>query len=156
MNPGVNRLLSLAALLLLGACAGPTSPLVVKSFQLRDQVRDQGEEPMVRMEKERRLRGAVSMAERRERLGQYYTILWNDPAGAGTGPVEVAFEYQQGGSGSRVKRMTRAFPSADAHGKASFAIVGEDFFKNGRVLAWQVRLLRGGRELASSRSYLWQ
>lgn len=111
---------------------------------------------MVRMEKERRLRGAVSMAERRQRLGQYYTVLWNDPNGAGSGPVEVVFEYQQGASASRVKRITRTFPATDTQGSASFAIVGEDFFKNGRVLAWQVRLLRGGRELASNRSYLWR
>jgi hypothetical protein len=140
----------------LGACAGPSSPLVVKTFQLRDQTRDQGEEPMVRMEKERRLRGAVSMAERRERLGQYYTLLWNDADGIGRGPVEVVFEYQQGASGSRVKRMSRTFPASAGHGDAEFAIIGEDYFKNGRVLAWQARLLRNGRELASRRSYLWK
>lgn len=144
------------AALLLGACAGPPETLVVKQFQLRDQVRDAGEEPMVRMEKSRRLRGAVSMEQRRQRLGQYYTILWSDPAGAGQGKVEVLFQYQQGGSASRVKRMTKEFPASDAEGIAEFAVVGDDYFKGGKVLAWRASVSRGGRELASRRSYLWQ
>ena len=50
------------------------------------------------------------MAERRQRLGQYYTLLWHDPAGAGQGEVEVVFQYQQGATASRVKRMTKDFP----------------------------------------------
>ena len=132
-------------------------PLVVKQFLLRDQVRDRDEEPMVRMEKERRLRGAVSMEERHQRLGQYYTLLWSDPAGAGQGPVEVVFQYQQGASASRVKRMTKEFPASDAaEGIAEFAVIGDDYFTNGRVLAWQATVLRDGREFASRRSFLWR
>lgn len=129
---------------------------MVKQFLLRDQVRDRDEEPMVRMEKERRLLGAVSMEERRQRLGQYYTLLWSDPAGAGQGPVEVVFQYQQGASASRVKRMTKNFPADAAEGIADFAVIGDDYFTNGRVLAWQASVLRGGRELASRRSFLWR
>lgn len=151
----MNRLVSLLALVLLGACAGPPEPLVVKQFQLRDQTRDSSAEPMARMEKERRLRGAVSMAERRERLGQYYTLLWQDPAGVGSGPVEIVFEYRQGATASRVKRMTQRFPSTDAKGTASFAVIGDDYFTQGRVLAWQAILRRGGREIAVRKSYLW-
>jgi len=98
----------------------------VKQFLLRDQVRDNDAEPMVRMEKERRLRGAVSMAERRQRLGQYYTLLWQDEAGVGEGPVKVVFEYQQGATGSRVKRMTREFPASAAEGTAECPVIGDD------------------------------
>jgi hypothetical protein len=111
---------------------------------------------MVRMEKERRLLGAVSMEERRQRLGQYYTLLWSDPAGAGHGPVEVVFQYQQGASASRVKRMTKSFPADAAEGIADFAVIGDDYFTNGRVLAWQATVLRGGREISSRRSFLWR
>lgn len=147
---------SLAAALFLGACAGPPETLVVKQFQLRDQVRNTSEEPMVRMEKARHLRGAVSMEERRKRLGQYYTLIWHDPAGAGQAPVEVVFQYQQGGSGSRVKRMTKPFPASATEGVVEFAVTGDDYFTNGRVLAWQATVSRGGRELAAKRSYLWR
>lgn len=152
----MKRLPGLFVLLLLGACAGPRDPLVVKQYLLRDQARDSDTEPMVRMEKERRLRGAISMQERRQRLGQYYSILWSDPQGAGSGPVEVVMEYRQGASASRIKRMTKFFPASDGEGIAHFAVAGDDYFKNGRVLAWQVKLIRGGREISSRRSYLWK
>lgn len=147
---------SLLVALFLGACAGPQEMLVVKQYQVRDQVRNPDDEPMVRMEKERRLHGAVSMAERRQKLGQYYTLLWQHPAGAGQGPVEAVFQYQQGATASRVKRMTKEFPASAVHGKAEFAVIGDDYFKGGRVLAWRATLQRGGRELASRQSYLWQ
>jgi hypothetical protein len=111
---------------------------------------------MVRMEKGRRLRGAVSMEERRQRLGQYFTVLWSDPGGAGSGGVEVHFEYQQGASASRIKRMSRSFPASDTSGTAEFAVIGDDYFKGGKVLAWRASVRRGGRELASRQSYLWK
>lgn len=128
----------------------------MKQFQLRDQDRENDAEPMVRMEKERRLRGAVSLEERRQRLGQYYTLLWQDEAGVGHGPVEVVFQYQQGASGSRVKRMTKEFPASASEGIADFAVIGDDYFTGGKVLAWRASVLRGGQELASRRSYLWR
>ena len=111
---------------------------------------------MVRMEKERRLHGAVSMAERRQRLGQYYTLVWQDSAGVGQGSVEVVFQYQQGATGSLVKRMTWEFPASSAEGIAEFTVIGDNYFKGGRVLAWQATVLRDGRELASKRSFLWK
>jgi len=153
---GVKQTPLLLAALLLGACAGPHQALTVKQFVVRDQESGSGDEPMTAMEKNRHLLGAVSMAERRERLGQYYTILWNDETGAGSGPVEVVFQYQQGATASRVKRMTKRFPASDGRGKAEFAVIGEDYFKGGKVLAWKATLSRGGRELAARRSYLWQ
>jgi hypothetical protein len=152
----VKRIYIFLAALSLGACAGRQEALVVKQFQLRDQVRNPKDEPMVRMEKERHLHGAVSMAERRQRLGQYYTLLWHDPAGAGHGPVEVVFQYQQGATASLVKHMTKSFPASETKGVADFAVIGDDYFKGGRVLAWKATLRRGGRELATRRSYLWQ
>ncbi len=152
----MNPCYSLLAVVLLGACAGPREALVVKQFQLRDQESGKTDEPMVKMEKDRRLHGAVSMAERRNKLGQYYTLLWHDPAGVNQGKVEVIFQYQQGASASRVKRMVREFPAGDAEGSVEFAVIGDDYFKGGRVLAWKATLQRGGREIATRQSYLWQ
>jgi hypothetical protein len=153
----VKLLSSFLAALLLAACAGPPEPLTVKQFALRDQTRNLGDEPMASMEKSRRLRGAVSMEERRQRLGQYYTLIWHDPEGIiKQGPVDLVFSYQQGASASRVKRMTKRFPASASEGKADFAVVGDDYFKNGKVLAWKATVSRGGREIASKQSYLWQ
>jgi hypothetical protein len=142
--------------LLLGACAGPTKTLEVKQFHLRDEALASAEEPMIRMEKLRRLHGAVTLAERRGRLGQYFTLFWNDPAGVGQGEVEVVFQYQQGATASQVKRMSKKFPASDAAGTVEFAVIGDDYFTGGKVLTWKATVFRGNRELASRRSYLWR
>ncbi|HEX5790033.1 MAG TPA: hypothetical protein VFY13_02720, partial [Luteolibacter sp.] len=126
-------------LLFLGlvSCASSNKALSVKQYQLRDQALDRGEDPMVRMEKERRLHGAVSMEERRQRLGQYYTLNWSDPKGVNVGPVEVEFEYRQGGSGGEIKSMSQLFPPSETSGTVEFAVVGDNYFDNGKVLAWR-------------------
>lgn len=153
---GVNRWSLLPLLLVLGACAGHQDPLVVKQFKMLDQQTDAVKDPMVRGEKQRRLHGAVSMAERTARLGAYYTILWNAPRDTGTGEVEVLFEFQQGATASLVKRLVKRFPASDTSGRVEFAIIGNDYLKNGRVLAWKTTLSRGGRVLATRKSHLWQ
>ena len=154
--PRVRRFIPFLAAVALGACAGPPETLVVKQFVLRDQERETDEDPMVRMEKSRRLHGAVSMTERRQRLGQYYTLVWHDPEGAGKGAVEAVFEYQQGATASRVKRMTKTFPANESSGIAEFAVIGDDYFTGGKVLAWRASVRRDGKELASRQSYLWR
>ncbi|MBX3741581.1 MAG: hypothetical protein KF712_11355 [Akkermansiaceae bacterium] len=144
------------SLLGLGACAGPDSDLTVKQFYLRDQVEDDLDDPMMRGEKSRLLHGAVSMAERRDRLGQYYTVLWNDASGVGSGPVEVRFDYRQGASGSRIKTRSETFSADTSSGKAVFSVIGDDYFKRGKVISWKVTLLRDGRALSSRQSYMWE
>jgi len=154
LNPVVKQIPVLALVLFMAACAGQPDNLVVKQFVLRDHGDRPSEEPMIRMEKLRRLHGAVSDEERRQRLGQYFTLVWRDPEGAGSGGVVAVFEYQQGGS--HVKKMTRAFPAGATDGVADFAVIGDDYFINGRVLAWRASVTRGGREIASRQSYLWR
>ncbi len=152
----MNRWYLLVLLLGLGACARQQEPLVVKQFKILDHKIDPDSDPMVRCEKQRRLHGAVSIAERNARLGVYYTLLWNDPAGAGTGDVELLFEYQQGATASLVKRLVKRFKSNESSGEVEFAVIGDDYVKNGRVLAWKTTLRRGNRVLATQQSHLWQ
>ncbi len=96
------------------------------------------------------------MEERKQRLGQYFTVAWRDAEGVGMSPVEVIFEYQQGATASRVKRMSKSFPATDVEGTAEFAVIGDDYFVGGRVLAWRVSVRRGDQEFASRQSYLWR
>ena len=148
-------MLGLLVILCLTGCSTRSS-LEVDSFFMRDFSMPATEEPMVRMEKLRRLHGAITAAERNERLGHYYTMHWSDPAGAGKGEVELIFEYQQGATASLVKRQSQRFASTDSSGKAEFRVTGAAFTKGGRVLAWKATLKRGGREIASHHSYLWE
>ena len=152
----MNHVYSLLLVFLLGACTGPREALEVKQFQLREQVPLAPDEPMTRMEKERRLHGAVTLAERRNRLGQYFDLLWNDPTGVNQGDVELVFEYQQGAYASLVKRKSQKFAASSASGTAEFAVTGDDFFSGGKVIAWKAMLLRGKRVIATRQSYLWQ
>lgn len=145
----------LVAALGLGACAGPDKLLTVKQFYVRDQEDNNNVDPMVRAEKNRIFHGAVSMEERRGRLGQYYTVLWNDADGAGSGHT-VVFEFQQGGSGSRIKKREVSFPAGEDSGKAVFSVIGDDYFKGGKVLVWKISLLRGKEVISTRQSYLWR
>ncbi len=138
------------------ASCGAPQPLEVKTYLLRDQSHDEGGDPMARNERLRRLHGAVSMDERRARLGQYYSVSWHDAEGAGLAPATVVFEYQQGATASRVMRKTATFPAGTSAGTAEFEVTGDDYFTGGRVLAWRVSLRRGDAVVATRQSYLWQ
>ncbi|QTN34254.1 hypothetical protein HZ994_18650 [Akkermansiaceae bacterium] len=150
------KLTATLAAFLLAACSAPTEPLVVKQFTLRDQDTLKENDPMVRNEKLRRLYGAVSLEERKGRLGQYYTVIWSDTPTGTTRKTgrEIRFQYQQGGS--KVKTMTRSLEPGASSGKEEFAIIGDDYFQNGRVLTWKIDLLHGGAPIASKQSYLWE
>jgi uncharacterized protein YcfL len=156
LTHGVIRYFSLLAIGLLVGCTGPHQALTVQQFQLLDQNTLITDEPMVAMEKQRRLHGAVSMAERQNRLGSYYSMYWNDAAGKGTGEVKVTFQYQQGATASQIKQLTQTFPSSDASGTAEFAIIGENYSKHGKVLAWKATLQRGDQVISTRKSYLWR
>jgi len=145
----------LLVILCLTACS-TRSTLEVDSFFMRDFSTPETDEPMVRMEKLRRLHGALTATERNDRLGHYYTMHWSDPSGAGKGEVELIFEYQQGSTASKVKRQWQRFASTDRNGKAEFRVTGNDYLKGGRVLAWNATLKRANREVASHHSYLWE
>jgi hypothetical protein len=146
----------LPALALL-SCGTP-QVLDVRPLHIREiGATDEGDDPMIRGEYQRRMHGAIGIQEQGQRLGQYYTVLWNDASSSG--PGEIVFEYQQGISGSRVKKMVSAVGAGETSGKAEFAIIGEEYRVEGhpaRVLAWRCKLVRGGREVASRQSYLWQ
>lgn len=149
------KIFALPIICILVGCAGEKQQLIVKQYTLRDENISGSDDPMVRQEKLRRLYGAVSLEERRSKLGQYYTILWSLPESIGS-DREIIFRYQQGGSGSFIKTMNRKLPSGSSGGKEEFGVTGDDYFDNGRVLAWKIDLLVDGRTVASEKSYLWE
>lgn len=142
-----------AAAFLLVSCGAPPV-LEVRPFHVRTVATSDNSDPAVRGEIQRRFHGAVSVAEQAERLGYIYTVLWNDDSSTEAG--QIVFEYQQGSTGSRVKTISHPIPAGKAKGRTEFQILGDDYIRGGHVLAWRCRLIRGGREVASKRSYLWQ
>jgi hypothetical protein len=143
----------LPALALL-SCGTP-QVLDIRPLHIREVgASDEGDDPMIHGEYQRRMHGAIGVKEQGERLGYYYTVLYNDASGSG--PGKVVFEFQQGLTGSRIKKMTHDIPAGQSKGRAEFAIIGQDYQKGGKVLAWRCKLYREGREVASRQSYLWR
>lgn len=137
------------------SCAAK-KPLAVNTFMLRDQSNNQGSiDPMIRNEKLSRLHGAATLEERKQRLGQYFTIRWHEKQHLNS-PATILFEYQQGNSGSTVKTYRQDFPPFTKQGVVEFPVIGDDYFENGKVLAWRATLLRGQHTIATRKSYLWQ
>ncbi|MEO5721619.1 MAG: hypothetical protein ABIR71_09140 [Chthoniobacterales bacterium] len=109
--------------------------------------------PAIGAESAYRLFGAVTELDKRRRHGHYYDFFWRSKRSV---PVTVRLEYQQ----DTLRAFTQAREVTYANGqgshKTAFAIVGDDFFNDGRIVAWRCLLIAGGRIVAEDRSYLWR
>lgn len=110
---------------------------------------------MVRGEQMYHFRGAVSLKERRNRLGDYYVVTWTNN-NLTQGPMKIIMDYQQAASGAKILHLHRNLPNHTTSGKVEFKVTGEPYRVGGRVLAWRVRLIQGGKLIAEKHSYLWR
>lgn len=150
------RSLALALSALLVSCGSSEKPpLEVRQFHLREPKPTDNSAAMVRGEQLYRLRGAVTTAERTNRLGHYYTVYWNN-LGSGEGDAKIIFDYQQATTASKVLTRSLALPTGLDSGSVEFRITGEAYQQGGRVLAWRARLIQNGKVIAVKRSYLWR
>ena len=110
-------------------------------------------DPSVGFESAYRLYGAVTELDKRQRYGNYFDFFWRAKRPAA---ITVRLEYQQ----EKLRVATQArevtYPHAYGHIKTEFAIIGDDFSNDGRVLAWRCLLIEKGRIVAEDRSYLWR
>ena len=68
--------------------------------------------------------------------------------------MRLVFEYRQVSSGAKVKTIEKMIPASESGDRQIF-INGEKYRKNGRVLAWRVKLYDGKELVARKQSYLW-
>jgi hypothetical protein len=148
------KLLMLAMCLCLASCYTDPDGLTVKQYHLRENMFRQNNDLMARGEVQRLLHGAVTVEERRKKVGQYYHVIWIQPKN-GEQAAEVVFEYLQAGSGSKVQRMVQRAMVKDRL-DSYFEITGDNYFRKGRVLAWRCSIRIDGQEVASKRSYMWR
>ncbi len=149
------KLLLLLLCLPMISCVTVKDGLTVKQYHLREDMFDEDDDLMVRGEVQRILHGAVTMEERKEKIGQYYHVIWKEE-GQWPQPVELVFEYLQAASGSKVKTMVRKGNCHEGQFDAYFSVAGHDYQKNGRVLAWRISAKRNNKELARKQSYMWR
>ena len=107
----------------------------------------------VAFERSYRLYGALTALDAKQRLGNYYTIFWRADRRA---DVTVRFEYRQEKLHAFTQAREITFPGAKGTNRTVFAIIGDDFTNDGRVIAWRESLLVNGQIVAMNRSYLWE
>lgn len=99
------------------------------------------------------LYGATTSLDVRQRLGNYYTIFWRSKRPA---DVTVRFEYRQDKLHAFTQAREITYHQARGTTRTVFAVIGDDFIDDGRVIAWRTSLIVNGRIVALKRSYLWE
>ena len=110
-------------------------------------------DPSVVFERNYRMFGAITALDQHQRFGTYFDFFWRARRKA---DVRVRLEYRQEKLHAFVQAREVRYPEAHGHYKTEFAIVGDDFFDDGRVIAWRASLIVNGRIVAVTRSYLWE
>ena len=100
-----------------------------------------------------RLYGAISQADKNQRYGNYLDFFWRVKRPAN---VTVRLEYRQEKLRAFVQAREVSYSNATGNNKTEFAIIGDDYFQDGRVTAWRCLLIENGKIVAENRSYLWE
>jgi len=100
-----------------------------------------------------RLYGAITNADRNQRYGNYLDFFWRAKRPAN---VTVRLEYRQEKLRSFVQAREISYQNVKGNTKTEFAIIGDDYFQDGRVTAWRCLLIEDGKIVAENRSYLWE
>ena len=133
--------------------------LCVDKFTLRSIKIEDSSQGMVRGEQQKRLYGAVSIEDHKERIGQYYVVSWDlrnqHEINDWNGQVQVVFRYKQASTGSKIHTLSKLYPVGIKEDKWEIKNIGDEYVKNGRVLSWRADLIYGGQAITSRESYLW-
>ena len=100
-----------------------------------------------------RLYGAISQADKNQRYGNYLDFFWRLKRPAN---VTVRLEYRQEKLRAFVQAREVSYSNVTGNNKTEFAIIGDDYFQDGRVTAWRCLLIEDGKIVAENRSYLWE
>lgn len=107
----------------------------------------------ISFERSYRLFGALTALDQRQRFGDYFDFFWRAKRDA---DVTVRLEYRQEKLRAFVQAREISYSHAKGSHKSEFAIIGDDFADDGRVIAWRCLLIADGRIVAENRSYLWE
>ena len=107
----------------------------------------------IMFERQYRLFGAVTKLDRRQRYGNYFDFFWRAKRPA---DMTVRLEYRQEKLHAHVQGQEISYANARGNYKTEFKVVGDDYFDDGRVIAWRCLLIENGKVVAENRSYLWE
>ena len=70
--------------------------------------------------------------------------------------MTVRLEYRQEKLHAHVQAQQVSYPNMRGNRKTEFKVVGDDYFDDGRVIAWRCLLIENGKIVAENRSYTWE
>ncbi len=127
-----------------GTLSGRTAP-AQKTLTLQDVP--------ITFERQYRLFGAVTLLDARQRCGDYFDFFWRAKRPA---DITVRLEYRQEKLHEHVQAQEISYRNLRGTHKTEFKVIGDDYFDDGRVIAWRCLLVENGRIVAENRSYMWE
>ena len=104
-------------------------------------------------ERQYRLFGAVTGVDQRQRFGNYFDFFWRAKRPS---DVTVRLEYRQEKLHEHTQAQEITYRNVRGTHKTEFKVIGDDYFDDGRVIAWRCLLIANGRIVAENRSFLWE
>src|SRR6266704_6705453 len=104
-------------------------------------------------ERQYRLFGAVTGLDQRQRFGDYFDFFWRAKRPS---DVTVRLEYRQDKLHDFVQAQEISYRNMRGTHKTEFKVIGDDYFDDGRVIAWRCLLVENGRIVAENRSFMWE
>jgi hypothetical protein len=107
----------------------------------------------ITFERQYRLFGAVTALDQRQRMGNYFDFFWRAKRPS---DVTVRLEYRQEKLHEHVQAQEITYRNVHGTHKTEFKVIGDDYFDDGRVIAWRCLLIENGRIVAENRSFMWE
>jgi hypothetical protein len=111
------------------------------------------QEASITFERQYRLFGAVTKLDQHQRFGDYFDFFWQARRPAN---LTVRLEYRQQKLHEHIQAQEISYQNVRGSNKTEFRVIGDDYFDNGRILAWRCLLIENGRVVAENRSFLWR
>ena len=107
----------------------------------------------ITFERQYRMFGAVTGLDQRQRFGNYFDFFWRAKRPS---DVTVRLEYRQEKLHEHVQAQEISYRNVRGTHRTEFKVIGDDYFDDGRVIAWRCLLIENGRIVAENRSFMWE
>ena len=107
----------------------------------------------ITFERQYRMFGAVTGVDQWQRYGNYFDFFWRAKRPS---DLTVRLEYRQEKLHEHVQAQEISYRNVRGTHKTEFKVIGDDYFDDGRVIAWRCLLIENGRVVAENRSFMWE
>src|SRR5437660_12433167 len=97
--------------------------------------------------------GSVRALADREASGTYFDLFGRAKRSS---EVTVRWEYRQEKPHEHVQAQEISYRNVRGTHKTEFRVLADDYFDDGRLIAWRCLLIENGRIVAENRSFMWE